>query len=434
MQGFGNFESSENGGNYTVIEAFKHSVNLAFVRILRDIANFYTAESGIDAQRLLEEEDSPERDAYLKRFADAEGRRFLWRYWKDFRGLSPEQAMDLLIRRTHPVPKRLAAVYMTFHPDARLAEFRDFLAKHLPRAFLTESELWEAYLCCSPERMSLADRGYVAGMHPLELWLVTYLQAHPGASWSEIVDASADVRQEVYGWLFNGSLHKQDTRIRILIEQEAFARIWENWRTYGYPFGHLVPSYGTAIGASGDRPDALAELMGVIQNDGVRMPTISIERLRFAEGTPYETTLKRASEPERVMAPEVAQTLRRALTGVVAEGTARRLVGTYKAPDGTELPVGGKTGTGDNRYHHFAAGGGVTSSRVVDRTATFVFYLGDRFFGTVTAYVPGQDAARFHFTSAVAVQLLKVLEPELRPLIGSPEPAQPKATLVSARQ
>src|SRR5437588_7861204 len=140
MQGFGNFDSDENGGSYSVIDAFKHSVNLAFVRILRDIANFYTAESGIDTQRLLEEEDSPERDAYLKRFADAEGRRFLWRYWKDFRGLSPEQAMDLLIRRTHPVPKKLAAVYMTFHPEARLAEFRDFLAKHLPRAFLTEQE------------------------------------------------------------------------------------------------------------------------------------------------------------------------------------------------------------------------------------------------------------------------------------------------------
>jgi hypothetical protein len=64
------------------------------------------------------------------------------------------------------------------------------------------------------------------------------------------------------------------------------------------------------------------------------------------------------------------------------------------------------------------------SSRVVDRTATFVFFLGDRYFGTVTAYVPGGDAARFHFTSALAVQLLKVLEPELKPLIDQPaEPA-----------
>ena len=43
----------------------------------------------------------------------------------------------------------------------------------------------------------------------------------------------------------------------------------------------------------------------------------------------------------------------------------------------------------------FGHGGGLISSRVVDRTATFVFFLGDRFFGTVTAYVPGPDAERF---------------------------------------
>jgi membrane peptidoglycan carboxypeptidase len=420
VQGFGNFDSDENGGSYSVIDAFKHSVNLSYVRILRDIANHYTAESGINAKQMLDEEDTPEREAYLKRFADADGKRFMWRYYKDFRGLNPDDAMDLLIRRSRPSARHLAAIYLTFHPDARLAEFRDFLATHLRGSFLSQDQLWELYSTVSPEKMSLADRGYVAGLHPLELWLVTYLRDHPGASWNEVIDASADVRQDVYAWLFNGSLTKQDTRIRILIEQDAFSRIWEDWRSYGYPFGHLVASLGTAIGASGDRPDALAELMGIILNDGVRRPPISIERLRFAEGTPYETTLKRAPEPERVMSPEVAQVARRALTGVVAEGTARRLIGTYKAADGTVLPVGGKTGTGDNRYHHFGAGGGITGSRVVDRTGTFVFFLGDRFFGTVTAYVSGPEAARFSFTSGLAVQLLKGLEPELRPLIQSP--------------
>src|SRR5216110_1917932 len=158
----------------------------------------------------------------------------------------------------------------------------------------------------------------------------------------------------------------------------------------------------------------------VIHDDGVRMPSVSIERLRFAEATPYETVMKRSAEPDRVMSHEVAEVAKRALTGVVQEGTARRLIGTYKAADGTALPVGGKTGTGDNRYHHFGAGGGITGSRVVDRTGTFVFFLGDRFFGTVTAYVPGPEAARFSFTSGLAVQLLKVLEPELRPLISVP--------------
>ena len=114
------------------------------------------------------------------------------------------------------------------------------------------------------------------------------------------------------------------------------------------------------------------------------------------------------------------------------EGTARRLSGTYTAPNGTPLPVGGKTGTGDNRFERFGHGGGLISSRVVDRTATFVFFLGDRFFGTVTAYVPGNDAESFHFTSAIAVQLLKALKPELEPLING-RPVEAPALVGSSR-
>ena len=193
-----------------------------------------------------------------------------------------------------------------------------------------------------------------------------------------------------------------------------------------------MPSLGTAIGASGDRPDALADLMGTIMNGGVRVPTVTIEHLRFAANTPYDTSMSPSAQPQRVMPPEVAATVRRALTGVVSGGTARRLSGTYTAADGTPLPVGGKTGTGDNRFERFGHGGGLISSRVVDRTATFVFFLGDRFFGTVTAYVPGNDAESFDFTSAIAVQLLKALKPELDPLINE-KPVGAPALVNSSR-
>ena len=88
----------------------------------------------------------------------------------------------------------------------------------------------------------------------------------------------------------------------------------------------------------------------------------------------------------------------------------------------SQCAVGGKTGTGDNRFDRFCSGRQHLRRRAaVDRTATFVFFLGDRFFGTVTAYVPGPDAARFTFSSALAVQLLRVLEPELKPLLDSPD-------------
>ncbi len=435
-QSFGNFEESENYDSPSVEQAFQHSVNLAFVRLLHDIVKYETAASGVQVNKLLSDSDDPQREAYLKRFVNADSRRFLGRFYKDYKGLDGEEALKLLVRHTRPLPKQLATVFHSIHPDARLAHLQTFLGTHLPQTPVSENELWDLYLTYSPERLNLSDRGYVAGIHPLELWLVRYLEEHPGASWNEVFEASAQVRQEAYSWLFSGGTAKQDTRIRILLEQDAFGRILENWRSLGYPFAHLVPSLGTAIGASGDRPDALAELMATVMNDGVRVPTVTIEHLHFAANTPYETNLSPAAQPERVMPVEVAQTVRRALMGVVANGTARRLNGAYVAANGTPLAVGGKTGTGDNRFDRFAKGGGIISSRVVDRTATFVFFLGDRFFGTVTAYVPGQDAARFHFTSALAVQLLKGLEPELRPLIGSPEVVAQaaKPTLVSARQ
>src|SRR4051812_23014482 len=417
-QSFGNFATWEDDARPTVETAFQHSINLAFVRILHDIVNYNTAASGVQIKRLLGETDNLQREAYLQRFIESDSRRFLYRFYKDYKGLNGNQAMAVLADHTQPVPKRLATVFLSIYPDARLAHLQQFLTTHLPEYDLSESELWDLYLTYSPARLNLADRGYVAGVHPLELWLAEYLQKHPGASWKEILEASARVRQEAYSWLFKGNPHKQDTRIRILLEQDAFEGIYENWKALGYPFSHLVPSLGTAIGASGDRPDALADLMGTIMNGGVRVPTVTIEHLRFAANTPYDTLMSPSAQPQRVMPPDVAATVRRALTGVVSGGTARRLSGTFPAADGTPLPVGGKTGTGDNRFERFGHDGDLISSRVVDRTATFVFFLGDRFFGTVTAYVPGNDAESFDFTSAIAVQLLKALKPELEPLIN----------------
>jgi hypothetical protein len=121
-----------------------------------------------------------------------------------------------------------------------------------------------------------------------------------------------------------------------------------------------------------------------------------------------------------VLAPEVARTVQRALSSVVEAGTARAVSGVYRTADGKPIPVGGKTGTGDNRYDRFGRGGRLVSQRVVDRTATFVFYLGNRFYGTITAYVPGTAAAEYQFSSALTVHLLRALKPQLEPLLDRP--------------
>ena len=121
-----------------------------------------------------------------------------------------------------------------------------------------------------------------------------------------------------------GTRRAQDKRIRILLEEEAFERIHAAWRRLGYPFDRLVPSYATAIGSSADRPEALAELMGIVLNDGVWQPTVRVERLHFAADTPYETVLEPQPPAARqVLAPEVARAVRAALVDVVENGTAR---------------------------------------------------------------------------------------------------------------
>jgi membrane peptidoglycan carboxypeptidase len=436
MHAFHNYERSDDGKVPTVAEAFAHSINLAFIRLMRDISHYYLAAGGPLTRELQADQPDSVREIYLRRFADQEGRTYLNRFYDDFHGRTPDEILSLLASRTRPLPRRLAVVFRSVRPQAPASELRNFLATQLRKLSLDDANIESLYATYGIERYSLADRGYLAGVHPLELWLAAYLQSHPGASRGEILKASAVERQEVYGWLFKTrSTHKQDVRIRILREEDAFNQILQDWHRQGYPFGHLIPSLATAIGSSGDRPDALARLMGIIINDGMQLPTVDVEQLRVATDTPYETdmTIKPAA-PKRVLAPEVAATVRRALIGVVAEGTGTRLRNAYRAADGSPLAVGGKTGTGDNRFESFGAGRHLIESRVVDRTATFVFFLGDRFFGTITAYVPGSEAAEYHFTSALAVQLLRALAPQLGPLIDAPVTAGGTGPLALSQQ
>lgn len=329
---------------------------------------------------MLADDKDPRRADYLDRFVDKESQVYLRRFWVKYRDKDANQRLETFLDGLRPWPVRLAAIHRYLQPQADLASFSAFLRERLPRGSLTDKRAAELYERYGPGKFNLNDQGYVARVHPLELWLLGYLQKQPQATFGEAVAASGAERKEVYGWLFK-SRHKnaRDKRIRILLEVEAFLDLHQQWKKLGYPFDHLVPSYATALGSSGDRPAALAELMGIIVNDGVRMPTLRLEHLDFALGTPYETRFApEATLGQRVMTSEVATTLRNALSQVVDAGTARRLQGTFSRPDGAPLVMGGKTGTGDNRLQTFSAGGHVRSSKALNRTATFVFYIGPR--------------------------------------------------------
>ena len=416
---FENFDPKDSGRVMTVGEGLRRSVNLVFIRLMRELVHHHMYRAGGEGVAALEDPDSPLRQQYLERFADREGRQFLQRFYRKYQGKSPERVLAELMSQVRPTKPKLASVFFALEPDAGIDDMASFLRERLPGEERSEKELRSLYDIYNPGRFSLADRGYVAGVHPLELWLVGHLRRHPGASLAEAVAASSQERQAVYAWLFK-TRHKsaQDVRIRSLIERDAFEQIHRAWRRLGYPFDSLTPSYASSIGASGDRPAALAELMGIIVDRGMRLPVERVGAFAFARGTPYETRLAhRPAPPERVMPAEVADTVRRALIDVVENGTAQRLKGALVRSDGKVVVIGGKTGTGDHRYDVHGAGGRLISSRVVSRSASFVFLIGDRYFGTMMAYVQEPHAAKYRFTSALPTQLLKSLAPTLLPLV-----------------
>ncbi len=416
---FANFRKEDNGRRPTLIEALRESINLPFIRLMRELVR-HTLYQDEQRARLLTDDKDPQRLTYLSRFADKEGTVFLRRFWNKYQGKTHEEQLQVFFDGLRPLRSRLAAAHRYLLPETELTKFNAFMRERLPWDHkLSDSQIEKLYHQHGPGAWSLPDQGYIARVHPLELWLLGYLRQHPDAGFSDAVAASAEERQEVYGWLFK-TRHRsaRDSRMRTMLEIEVFSEIHERWHQLGFPFDQLVPSLATAIGSSGDRPAALAELVGIILNEGVRLPVVRINGLHFADRTPYEVHLgPNPNRGQRVMQKEVAAALRTALSQVVDGGTARRLQGSFSLSDGTPLVLGGKTGTGDNRIETVTRYGQVIRSQARNRTATFVFYLGEYHFGTLTAYVPGEQADNFRFTSALPVQVLKGMEPILRPYL-----------------
>ena len=420
---FNNFTKDENNKIMSVRDALRDSVNLVFIRLMRDIVyhHLYKPEG---LARWLESPDDPKRKEYLQRFADNEGSAYLQRFYARYQGNTAEEAMGMLTKRVYAKASRLTMLYRAVYPDNDEMALSAYLNANLPKAALANEDIYDLYDKYSVEKFDLQDQGYITKIHPLELWLVGYLAQHPKATRQEVMAASAQQRQDVYRWLFKNHKHiAQKRRIMMLLEEEAFKEIHLAWKRVGYPFAALTPSYATSIGASGDRPAALAELTGILLNDGVRLPVVRFDSLHYAQGTPYETILNKAPDQgKRIFAPEIAKVARGAMVGVVNGGTASRLNGIYTDAEGKLLSVGGKTGTGDHRKQAWGAGGRLLESKFISRAATFTFFLGERFFGVMTAYVEGDNAGLYHFTSSLPVQIVKFLKPTLSPLINNTLP------------
>lgn len=410
---FENFDREDDQRILALRDAFRNSTNLVFIRLMRDIVSYHRARLQYNADAVLSDPTNPDRKRMLQEIAEEESRVVLRRAYQAYHGQTEQQIVARLLGSKKSAERRLAILFFAWRIGNDEKGLAAWLEKNQkPVKAEDVAKLFRAY---QNPRLTLVDYAYLLSLHPLDLWCASEYRRNPGRSWEELVADSADARRQGSAWLLNPRNRRaQDLRLRIRMEKHAFGRMVPYWQRVGFPFKALVPSYATAIGNSSDRPVALAELMGILVNDGVRRPTTELSSIHFARGTPYETVFERKTEPgEQVLVPEVARAVRKAMAAVVESGSARRLNGVFRLSNGSVITVGGKTGSGDNRLETFNRWGNVTSSRATNRTAAFVFYIGDRYFGVVTAFVQGREAENYHFTSSLPVTLLKLLAPTL---------------------
>ena len=423
---FKNFKKEQDDKTYTIEEGLCQSVNLVFIRLMKEVVNYYIARLGYDKKRLLADPNDPQRIPLLKEAATLEAIEFLKKFYRTYQSKSYAESLDLLCQsKEHPL-RNWVLLYLKENPTAIFEQLETQAKMRFRENALDLMYLNKLFRAYRGKTFNFMDEAYLLGKHPLEIWLINYFKDHPQAPWAEVLEASKKARELSSSWLFKSSFQAaQNLRIKTMLEKKAFAEIHRNWKLLGYPFESLVPSLATTIGSSADRPTSLAELMGIILNEGVYKPSLSVQGLHFAQSTPYETHfIKSPSLGKKVMSSEVARALKMVLKNVVDRGTAQRIKNTFINSDGTPLEIGGKTGTGDNRFETFRRNADeieVTSSKILSRTSTFVFFVG-HYFGIVTAHVEGPEASEYEFTSALAVQVLKALWPALEPLFQGHTP------------
>ena len=427
MHVFHNFSKDTNGWNPDMRLATRKSINLPFIRLMQDLV-FHYRWSKVDPG-VISDRQHPERQAYLMKWINQDVAKYLARYDARYDDIKRgDEALARLIERHHDdlTPTDYITLYRYFVPDITLERTRALIDEQLVewrRPILEEidADEWQYYFDrAAPGELTLQDRGAISEVHPLEIWVVKRHMEQPDISRERLTEELPEVVPDIYAWLIDSkSKRRQDNKIYTILEQDAFEAIQDEWARMGYPFEDMVPSLASAIGASADRPSALSTLMGMIMAEGKRYPVSRIQEISLASGTPYALKLRRQQgQGEQVLDPEVARATRDVMELVVTRGTAvraRSLRDEYLFRD-----LVGKTGTGDHTLEHVTASGRRVDGEAVSRAGVFMFGFGERFFGVLTIYVEGQEAADYDFTSSMAAQVFTQIAPMLSDMVANP--------------
>ena len=146
----------------SVRDAFRNSVNLVFIRLMRDVVNYHLYREPESIGRILEDPADPRREAYLTRFADREGSEFMRQFYRKYQGKTAAEALDLIIGGIRATPPRLATILRSVNPEASVEDLRALLSARLPDVILPDDAVAALHRKYAPDAFSLMDRGYIA--------------------------------------------------------------------------------------------------------------------------------------------------------------------------------------------------------------------------------------------------------------------------------
>src|SRR5438094_2626046 len=101
---FANFEKEENGGMFTLRDGLAHSVNLVYVRLMRDLVRFHEARLPYNAEAVLNDAENPVRLRMLSEVADQESRHVLFDAYATYRHLDARAIVDRMLGRSRSSP------------------------------------------------------------------------------------------------------------------------------------------------------------------------------------------------------------------------------------------------------------------------------------------------------------------------------------------
>ena len=402
---FHNYQKSDDQKNPNIWQMTTDSINLSFVRLMRDVVDYYIEQSGYNKIAILTDKNNPVRKKIIDDAVKKEemfylnGLNFFVERIQD--SFSDVFLMDEKIAGNEGVTDK-----------AIIIRARDIIKQmNLPLDKSVENNVYNHSYKKSGEKYRMLLSWFKRITHYEKKWLLARVRQQHNRDSDLIAIEQTRIIQQTSQWLRSSKFWIKNT-LYTHMERQAFAQgVTPAWKKLGYPF-NVSPSYAVVLGSSGDTPMSLVELAGILLNDGVHEKNISsIERIILAPESEFETPFKIIHQQEVIIPRAVAIVARKAMEGVLHKGTAifasRHPLMKYVQS------AGAKTGTGDNRYNQEPVNRSAAVLSVLDTGEGKAKYA-----ICITMSVTDGDIAHYKFTSKVPVRILSRIADHLSPVIA----------------